>query len=636
VSRWTGIAVAGLLAAACDSERPVASPVALRLAPAAPDVLGPDVPHRVPAFDVVATDADADGDVDALVNWHHHGPFELLENRGGRFASSYDLGIEPDVYAESPAMQERIRARGGSGLYLWHDLDRGGRWRFLWYDPQGRHRGLALALETSIGFLLHEGLSDDEVDPAAVAPAGSGTEPAGEARLEIHLGPDVRERAFSVQTRRIGVRLAVHRLSVGGAEPAALFLGPELRPVGGDLELWKGDPHGVAWLDVLGRGAVDLFVSRGALGGKLVAPRVAKRDRWLRRVDAQPLRYEEVADAVPPDRGRARRVEAVDVDADGRLELWVGSRATPNRLLAYDPTSGRFADRAAALGLDTRGGAVASFADVDGDGRDDLLFVEDGRLDLLRNATRAGSPDVRFERVSGASLGLVLPSVEEGPGVIDPAQLRAVDLDRDGDLDLLLLAYGRALETRVFLREGERFRDATRDWGVADTPTGAAAALVDLDLDGLPDLVQLGEAPAIWHNRRTRFAVLPLPPRSVPHLVSAVAVLDADADGDDDLLLVGRTRRLLWNRSEHPNGPLRVGLPARAIGATVTAEYADGSAQVQRFGSASSTAFSQALQPLCFGSPAAAPIEQLRVRWPGRSEAERFAVDGRQRIDLQP
>jgi hypothetical protein len=386
----------------------------------------------------------------------------------------------------------------------------------------------------------------------------------------------------------------------------------------------------VAWLDLRGRGIPDLFVARGALGGELVPPHMPKRDRLFAATGGSP-RYREVEDAVPPDFGRARRVEAVALAGEEALALWVGCRDTPNRLLVRDGASGRYVDRASALGLDTRGGAIAAFLDLDGDARDDLVFLEDGAIDWLRGPPAGG----RFERRSGAALGLVPPVVEAPSGVIDPARLRPVDLDRDGDLDLVLSGWGSGYQTRLFLREGERFRDASEGLGVARAATGPVTLAADLDLDGLPELLQLGPQPALWHNRGGEgFEIVPLAPRALPRDVAGAALLDVDGDGARDLLAVGRGRSLLWNRTRHGNRALRVSLPSDAIGTLVIALHADGSRQAQRFGSESSSAFSQSLQPLVFGAPPEAPIEALSVRWPGSHAAQRVAVEGRAEVAL--
>ncbi|MGH0029073.1 MAG: FG-GAP repeat domain-containing protein, partial [Myxococcota bacterium] len=310
----------------------------------------------------------------------------------------------------------------------------------------------------------------------------------------------------------------------------------------------------------------------------------------------------------------------------GPMAVWVGARDTPNRLLVWNDGAQRFEDRAAERGLDRSGASTAAFFDTDGDGLDDLVYVAERAVERL-----PGRPDGGF---GGPERLAPLPAVGPPAGVIDPARLRPVDLDRDGDLDLLLLAWGTPPRTRVFRRIGAGFADVTADLGVEGLAAGRAAVVADLDLDGFPDVVQLGARAALWHNRAgERFEVRPLPPSVVPPGTTAATVLDADGDRAPDVLAVGHRVRLLWNRSEHTHHAVRVELPAHRVGALVTAEYRDGTRQAQRFGSEHSTAFSQALQPLLFGASDANPVEAIVVRVPGGG-AERTALAGRREISL--
>ena len=552
-----------------------------RLVAAPPRIFAdrPPVPG-VQAFDVVATDVDLDGDTDVLVNWHHVGPLELLENAGGVLRHPEGVpgaGLHANLYAMRDAMKRRIRQQEGEGLHVWHDVSRLGRWRFLWRDPNARLAGLALDVDTSLEILAAEGLAEGEYERLDARSA------------RIRLGADVRERAFSLHTRRVAVRLGLSRRPARpGAPLPPLRVGPALEPApGGDLALWKWDPHGVAWLDLEGTPHPELFVSRGALGGELVPPLEPKRNRYFVH-EGQGAPYRAVPEATTGDFGRDRRVEAVDVDNDGRLELWIGATASANRLLARDAAGAGFRDRAAELGLATRGGAVGAWADHDGDGWQDLYLIEDGALDVLRNI--AGE---RFERIPGASIGLVLPDVEPARGLFDPARLRFADLDRDGDLDLWLLGYGAAAVHHVFRREGEGFVDVSVGLGLGPFAGGRAVLVVDLDRDGLPDLVRLGRRSQIGHNREgARLESIPLPAGTAPRRLHGATVLDVDGDDALDVLTAGQGLRLLWNRTETENGALAVRIaadPGEAIGALVTAHYADGSRAVQRYGSEHST-----------------------------------------------
>ena len=100
--------------------------------------------------------------------------------------------------------------------------------------------------------------------------------------------------------------------------------------------------------------------------------------------------------------------------------------------------------------IETMGSGVVAF-DYDGDGDDDLLFVDSGqpapyggapgRTTLLRNDL--GSGDGAFVDVTGAS-GIHLDSY--GMGAV------AGDVDGDGDQDLYLTAFG---PNRLWLNDGD-------------------------------------------------------------------------------------------------------------------------------------------------------------------------------------
>lgn len=130
--------------------------------------------------------------------------------------------------------------------------------------------------------------------------------------------------------------------------------------------------------------------------------------------------------------------------------------------------------------IETMGSGVLAF-DYDGDGDDDLLFVDSGepaphggqpgRTTLLRN------DNSRFVDMTENS-GIHLDSYGMG-GV-------SGDVDGDGDSDLYLTAFG---PNRLFLNGGDgTFSAAAPESGAADAAWSASAAFGDVDLDGDLDL----------------------------------------------------------------------------------------------------------------------------------------------------
>lgn len=120
-------------------------------------------------------------------------------------------------------------------------------------------------------------------------------------------------------------------------------------------------------------------------------------------------------------------------------------------------------------------GSGVTLGDVDGDGRVDLYFAgldEDNRL--FRNLGHW-----QFTNVTEAA-GVTCPGV-------DATGVALVDVEGDGDLDLLVNAIGQG--TRYFVNDGQgRFTDRTAAAGTASLAGSMSLALADVDGDGDLDL----------------------------------------------------------------------------------------------------------------------------------------------------
>lgn len=579
-------------------------------------------------FDVVAADMDLDGDTDLVINWHDLAPLELFENRGGSFelvsreASGLHAGRGVgELYAPFATMVERIRARGEAGLYLWHDERRGAAWHFLWIDDLDSFGGLLVDLETSIGFSEPRGLRELEVsfpDPRLV---------------DIGIEPSSAERQFHIRTQGIGIELTVRVGKSRSGNTPPLFVGAGMkRWSGAELQLWKADPHGMAWVDVEGSARPDLYLARGALAGMLAAPAAPKTDRYYTGTsDQDDVRYRLGGPGdVPPDYGRGRGVEWVDIDNDGSLELSVGNRDSPNRLLARDRSTGAFRDRADELGIDFTDGEVHTWADLDGDGFQDLFYVAESGLNVALNLAGRG-----FERVAGNDLGLELPAGGKTPGRFDTAALRFADFDGDGDLDLWVLGYGAQRSSLLFRKDRNRFSDISKQVGLTGKRGQTLVVLLDVDSDGFEDAVSFGRDVLLWKNEGgERFSFHALDADLVPETIHAAAALDADGDGRTDLVAVGRHRHLLRNVAA--GGSFIDVVPRdgdrEPIGAVVRAIRADGRGTARRYGSVDNTSFSQALQPLRFGAAPGKSIARVGVRWPGATDEKSYRIGAAGRL----
>ncbi|MGA1202013.1 MAG: CRTAC1 family protein [Planctomycetota bacterium] len=119
--------------------------------------------------------------------------------------------------------------------------------------------------------------------------------------------------------------------------------------------------------------------------------------------------------------------------------------------------------------------------DVDGDGDLDLLLVQGG--DLLDPDSPSSD---RLFRNDGA---LRFTDITEGSGLDAVGYGIGVctgDIDLDGDVDLYITRVGR---NTLYRNDGEgRFTDITEESGAGDAAFGTSAAMGDLDGDGLPEI----------------------------------------------------------------------------------------------------------------------------------------------------
>lgn len=164
------------------------------------------------------------------------------------------------------------------------------------------------------------------------------------------------------------------------------------------------------------------------------------------------------------------------------------------------PPPGVFQDAAAAAGVSFhhfRGrrssllpedmGSGVCFADADGDGRDDLFFVDAVPLDPAKGTGPAR--DAFFlNRGDGTFAAVVSSAVPEGPS--SGMACLFVDATGSGRRDLLLTGDGGSRFHRAL--GGARFSDATRSSGLSGGRWTAGACVGDYDGDGRLDLYQAG------------------------------------------------------------------------------------------------------------------------------------------------
>jgi hypothetical protein len=177
--------------------------------------------------------------------------------------------------------------------------------------------------------------------------------------------------------------------------------------------------------------------------------------------------------------------------------------------------------------------------DLDRDGRIDLVVANLG--DVLPDDHEKGSVVWLQGQEGGSFLTRIL-----APGLPRVADVQPVDVDADGDLDLVVAAFGWRTVGALYLLENR-----TRDWAAPEfvrrelDPRAGAIHLpvADLNRDGRPDFVALfaqhyESVEAFLNDGRGGFQPAPL--YAGPHPAwgsSGLTLVDFDGDGDLDVLL---------------------------------------------------------------------------------------------------
>lgn len=330
-----------------------------------------------------------------------------------------------------------------------------------------------------------------------------------------------------------------------------------------------------------------------------------------------------------------RQVAWVDFDGDGDLDLYVAFRDRPNAL--FRNHQGHFTDVAGASGLaEDRKSVGAVWFDYNRDGRLDLYV---GNMDGDPNGLFENQ-GMRFENraaILGLQWGGRNPR-DPAHGTVRPC---VADVDNDGRFDLFMANYG---PNGLFLgRDGGRFEEAGKAWGVAHDARYDTCAFADVDHDGRVDLYVNGTFTGgvqhpdyLLRNTGSRFE--DVTPALIRALRASHAALWADFDGDGalDLAVAGARADAmhLVLRNALPPEVARRSLQVRVVdprgratraGAEVRI-YAAGTKTVlgTRLVDTGSGYNAQSDIPVHFGLPTMDPVD-IEVTWPaaGRRAVQR-------------
>ncbi len=250
----------------------------------------------------------------------------------------------------------------------------------------------------------------------------------------------------------------------------------------------------------------------------------------------------------------AERLLIADLDNDGHLDL-IAFGADIVHIFRGQP-EGSFEPATETFGLQESGATAGTVLDFDIEGDLDLALFggKSASGELYRNALRGP-----LEAVGSKSL----PA--EGPKSVN--DVRASDLDRDGDVDLIL-AHDGGLTWLDNLRQGQLV-DRTAEGGLAGAKAATLVVSSDLDNDGLTDLVAGGAELQIFHNVGGRFEPWDLGLAFEGKAGwSSLAVFDADNDGRMDLGLAGPSGVVI--AAQRP-GPTFEKLPVEGAPSSATA-----------------------------------------------------------------
>jgi len=221
-----------------------------------------------------------------------------------------------------------------------------------------------------------------------------------------------------------------------------------------------------------------------------------------------------------------------DLDGDGDLDLVTANTGQQDRLY-FNDGDGFFADATPErLGTPWIGMIALALGDLDGDGDLDLVSAGSDYGELVEE-------DGLFLNDGRGNFAYASPG--RLPAVLDDTHALALaDVDRDGDLDVLLGNLRQ--QSRLLLNDGSAtFTDVTTTHLPAASDPTTSLAFGDVDGDGDLDLVlgNLGAQSRLWLNDGSGRFVDATGSR-LPALVRetrAVVLGDVDGDGDLDLVL---------------------------------------------------------------------------------------------------
>jgi hypothetical protein len=224
-----------------------------------------------------------------------------------------------------------------------------------------------------------------------------------------------------------------------------------------------------------------------------------------------------------------------DVNGDGRLDLLVTSMGGPNACFLNEG-NGHFTNVTTGAGLVSRlGGASMALADIDGDGTLDLYVANYGVTSLLRSG---GALPFRMENGKPIVTGRYAKRIK----IIDGTMYEL------GEPDALYLNDGQGHFRPVSWTDGTFLDEGGKPLTEAPWDQGLTVMFRDFNNDGWPDIYVCNDASTpdrFWSNDgKGHFrASNRLAQRETSYFSMCVDAGDLDRDGQDDFLVVDMLSR---------------------------------------------------------------------------------------------
>jgi hypothetical protein len=618
-------------------------------------------------FDLGIADVDGDGHLDLFSA--NHNTRQILwvsDGKGGYrdMLSAWGFDQNPDF--PGAEISDAVPEMDEPGVYVyWQGRNPLSRFPLVIRAHRLKELGpLKGTLQSYSAF------GDHEADAFTVQPPIARAEREGELALNSMAFSAERDGTLKVVAASPGVPITV--TVDGPIPPSRIFVGPQkIRPRTNEFSLVLQDRHAYAWTDVNGDGALDAFISRGAIGGTLkrfpASFQATVHDELL--VSNRGGRYVSTRQGTGIEkRGcSGRKATWADFDRDGLLDLFVNCMERgfveglyPKQL--YRQTApGRFTDVAEQVGLGLADHEIIDFAwvDVDNDGYPDLVTHEGKGFFLYRNERGAGFREqflgrgkfVRGDRPQ-------LRGTSDEYWFVD-GKLAAADFDGDGDSDVFVAS---KMGNTLLLNDGKGGLSLVEPSSVGLPGQSATAGWVDFDNDGRIDLFAVPQG-LVRQREDRRFestGLLALPDKKYMAAIANWADLDNDGRRDVVVALLENFSHWNWLEKRRKTSADRfkwdlaafrntasanswlqltlVGPPGnrQAIGTRVTAQTAAGK-QTQVVGQNDGAFFSQGHYRLYFGLGSSDRVDSLQIVWPdGKAQEIRDPQANRLHVFAHP